>query len=234
MRCENLPDEGHNKLIWKRSRNRSRDKISRQSNTETWWRRTTARLLGVSFGSYRRRCRDLLIGHRGYVPLRRLGDVPLRRLSFEMHLLCRWDAQRGVVTTSPRRLIAGWSRSKWVMSQHNGLIEVDKNCLVPFLKQFKISYKSLMVIIFFINVKRIAWGDSIIHDLGLVFLKSLWFLEYIFLNLFLFFPDVFLIFHNRVTFHNTRNGSDDTAESEKKKRPFLMFIFNKFSQKLQE
>ena len=41
---------------------------------------TTVMLLGVSFGSYRRRRRDVLMGHRGYVPLRRLGDVPLRRL----------------------------------------------------------------------------------------------------------------------------------------------------------
>ena len=47
-------------------------------------RRTTARLLGVSFGSYRRRQRDVLMGRRGYVPLRRLGDVPLRR-SWVLH-----------------------------------------------------------------------------------------------------------------------------------------------------
>ena len=39
----------------------------------------TTRLLGVSFGSYRRRRRDVLMGRRGYVPLRLLGDVPLRR-----------------------------------------------------------------------------------------------------------------------------------------------------------
>ena len=44
--------------------------MSRQHNSETWWRRTTGGLLGVSFGSYRR--------HRRYVPLRRLGDVLLR------------------------------------------------------------------------------------------------------------------------------------------------------------
>ena len=44
-----------------------------------WWRRTTATLLGASFGSYRRLRRDVLMGRSGYVPLRRLGDVPLRR-----------------------------------------------------------------------------------------------------------------------------------------------------------
>ena len=52
-----------------------------------WWRRTTATLLGVSFGGYRRLRRDALMGRGGYVPLRRLGDllterrhyVPMRR-----------------------------------------------------------------------------------------------------------------------------------------------------------
>ena len=55
MRHGNLPDGGHDKIIWKRSRDRCRDKASRQRNFETLWRRTTATLLGVSFGSSRRR-----------------------------------------------------------------------------------------------------------------------------------------------------------------------------------
>ena len=59
MRRENLLDGGHNKGIWKRSRDRRRDKVSRQRNSETWWRRTTATLLRVSFGSYKRTCRDV-------------------------------------------------------------------------------------------------------------------------------------------------------------------------------
>ena len=90
MRRENLPAGGHDKVIWKRSRDRSRDKASRQRNSETWWRRTTATLLGVSFGSYRRRRRDVLMGRSGYVPLRRLGDVPLRR-RWVFHLRLIWD-----------------------------------------------------------------------------------------------------------------------------------------------
>ena len=49
-----------------------------QHNSETWWRRTIATLLRVSFGTYRRCRRDLLMRYRGYVPMRRLGDVPLR------------------------------------------------------------------------------------------------------------------------------------------------------------
>ena len=138
------------------------DKASRQCSSETWWRRTTATLLGVSFGSYRRCCRDVLMGRRGYVPLRRPGDVPLRHrwvfhlrliwdivetywwdvvirhlktssqhtnktswrrttetslrrstetslgVSFETYLRRRWEVQRDIVTTSPRRLVAGW------------------------------------------------------------------------------------------------------------------------------
>ena len=62
MRRENLPDGGHEKVIWRRSRDRSRGKASRQRHSETWWRRTTVMLLGVSFGSYRRRRRDVLNG----------------------------------------------------------------------------------------------------------------------------------------------------------------------------
>ena len=154
MRRENLPAGGHDKVIWKRSRDRSRDKASRQRNSETWWRRTTATLLGVSFGSYRSRHRDILMGRGGYVPLRcrwvfhlRLiwdvmethwWDVVIRPLetlsrhsnktlwrrttetswrrstetslgvSFETYLRRRWDVQRDVVTTSPRRRFAGW------------------------------------------------------------------------------------------------------------------------------
>ena len=61
MRRENLPAEGDDKVIWKRSGDRSRDKASRQRNSETWWRCTAATLLGVSFGSYRRRRRDILM-----------------------------------------------------------------------------------------------------------------------------------------------------------------------------
>ena len=75
MRRENLPDGGQ--IIWKLSRDYRRDKASRQRNLETWWRRTTATLLGVSFGSYRRRRIDVLMGLRGYVPLRRRWVIRL-------------------------------------------------------------------------------------------------------------------------------------------------------------
>ena len=59
--------------------------------------------MGVSFETCLR-CRE-------DVPLRRLGDVPLRRqlgVSFETYLRRHWDVQRDVVTTSLRRLVAGW------------------------------------------------------------------------------------------------------------------------------
>ena len=55
MRHESLPDGGRLKIIWKCSTDRSRDKASRQRNSETSWRRTAVTLLGASFGSYRRR-----------------------------------------------------------------------------------------------------------------------------------------------------------------------------------
>ena len=90
MRRENLPAGGHDKVIWKRRRDRSRDKASQQRNSETWWTRTIATLLGVSFGSYRRRRRDVLMGRRGYILLRRFGDVPLIR-GWVFHLRLIWD-----------------------------------------------------------------------------------------------------------------------------------------------
>ena len=47
--------------------------------------------------------------HLGYVPLRRLSDVLLRRRwVFDTYPRRHWDVQRDVVTTSPRRLVAGW------------------------------------------------------------------------------------------------------------------------------
>ena len=67
MRPENLPYVGHDKVIWKCSSDGTRDKAPRQSNSEMWWRCTTATLLGVSFGSYKRRRRDVIMGRRGYV-----------------------------------------------------------------------------------------------------------------------------------------------------------------------
>ena len=91
MRCENLPVEGHGKVIWKRSRHHSRDKASLQCNSETRWRRIAATLLGFSFGSYRRRCRDVQMRRCGYVPLRRLGDVPLWHC-WVFHLRLIWSA----------------------------------------------------------------------------------------------------------------------------------------------
>ena len=98
MRCENLPGECHDKVIWKRSRHHSRDKASRQCNSETWWRRIAATLLGVSFGSNRRRCRDVQMRRRGYVPLRRLGwhaTVTLLGVSFETYLIRCGDVLMG-------------------------------------------------------------------------------------------------------------------------------------------
>ena len=46
----------------------------------------------------------------------------------------------------------------------------------------------------------------------------MWFLGYIVLNLFLFSPDFFLIFHNTITIYNTRNRNNDTTESQKAKK----------------
>ena len=63
-----------------------------QRNSEAWWRRTTAMLLSVSFGTYRRRHRHVLMGRQRYVPLKRLGDIPLRR-HWMFHLRLIWDVK---------------------------------------------------------------------------------------------------------------------------------------------
>ena len=77
--------------------------MSQQRNSETRWRCTTATLLSVWFGTYRRRRRDVLMGLQRYVPLRSLGDVTLRR-RWLFHLRLFWDVEEthwwGVVVTS--------------------------------------------------------------------------------------------------------------------------------------
>ena len=46
MRCENLPHGGHDKVIWKCRRDHSRDKASRQRNSETRLRRLHSDIKG--------------------------------------------------------------------------------------------------------------------------------------------------------------------------------------------
>ena len=60
-------------------------------------------------GSYRRRRTDVLIGRRGYVPLRRIGDVALRR-HWVLHLRRTCDASRTYREMLLRRPVARWSQ----------------------------------------------------------------------------------------------------------------------------
>ena len=73
---------------------------------ETCLRRRGDVLMGRRCYVLLRRRLDVSIRRRGDVPLRRLGDVPTRR-RWVFHL-GRTCVQRDVVTTSPRRHIAGW------------------------------------------------------------------------------------------------------------------------------
>ena len=50
-----LPDGGNDKVKENRI----------ETYSDTWWRRITATLLGVSFGTYRKRCKGVLMGRRG-------------------------------------------------------------------------------------------------------------------------------------------------------------------------
>ena len=75
MRRENLLYEGNEKVISKRSRHHSRHKVSRQRNSDAWWRRTneTSWLRApetsfrVSYETYQRRRwdkhRDVVMRH---------------------------------------------------------------------------------------------------------------------------------------------------------------------------
>ena len=91
MRRENLSDEGMTKKIENVLdtvvETRYRNKATRKHGGDV---ATTARLLDDSFWSYRRLCRDVLIGHHVYGPLRRFGDFPLRR-RLVLHLRCTCD-----------------------------------------------------------------------------------------------------------------------------------------------
>ena len=82
--------------------------MSRQRNSETWWRHITATLLEVSFGSYRRCCRDVLMGRRGYVPLRHLWVFHLR-LIWDVVETYWWD----VVITSPWDVVTTSNKMSW-------------------------------------------------------------------------------------------------------------------------
>ena len=88
MRRENLPDWAHDKVTWKRSRGfltRHRNNIPLRRS-----------LLSASFGTYRRRSRDVLMGSQGYVPLRRCWVFHLR-LDWDVKETHWWDV---VVTFS--------------------------------------------------------------------------------------------------------------------------------------
>ena len=111
MRRENLPVGGHDKVTWERSRNHSRDKASRQRNSETWWRRTTMTLLGVSFASYRRRRRDVLMGHREYVPLRRCWVFHLRPIEMSWRPANGASSLRPLETSSRHTNKTPWRRT---------------------------------------------------------------------------------------------------------------------------
>ena len=84
MRRGNLPDWVHDKATWKH-RDR-RNNVTPTCGGDV----PQQRYLGVSFGIYRKRCRDVVMGRRGYVPPRRLGDAPMRgRWVFNLSLV--WD-----------------------------------------------------------------------------------------------------------------------------------------------
>ena len=125
--------------------------------TETsWWRTTETSLPNdVSFETCLRRRGDKLIGRCCYVPLRRRhniqirrrGNVLLRHLSYFVGCFI-WDMPatslgrtERVVTTSSRRLVAGWVSSsfccyKFYISMFFHIFHsFSKNCVIHKLKR---------------------------------------------------------------------------------------------------
>ena len=120
MRRGNLPDEGHNKITWKRIRDllrRRRDNVTLKRGgdvlqrrywvfylgltgdvVDTSWWSTNETSLGVSFETCLRRCEDVLMRRCRYVLLRSHHDVPIK---------CCGDI-------SLRRLDDVSSRRRWV------------------------------------------------------------------------------------------------------------------------
>ena len=78
MRRRNLPDGGYGKVISMCSRDlptRRREKVTQRRGGDV-----PQQLFWMFYlGGYRRRRRDVLMGRRGYVSLKRLGNVPLGR-----------------------------------------------------------------------------------------------------------------------------------------------------------
>ena len=109
-----------------------------------WWRCTTATILGVSFGTYRRRGTDVLMGRRENVPLRRLGDVPLSWDIVECFIWALFERSRrrtdktlllGPLETSSRRSNkTSWRRTtetSWlgdVPSRHRWVFHLRLTC----------------------------------------------------------------------------------------------------------
>ena len=132
MRRGNLPDGGHDKVIWKRSRDlltRRFDNVTPRRGEdvpqrcywgfhlgltgdveetsfgvsfETYFRRRGDVLMGLHCYVFLRRCQDVPIRRSGDVPLRRLGDVPLRR-RWVFHLRPTYDVTGTYRETSLRR-----------------------------------------------------------------------------------------------------------------------------------
>ena len=97
--------------------------------TETSWWRTTEKLLGISFEACLRHCRDVPMGCRCYVLLRRRPDVPIRhcedacldnlppKCCWVFHLILACDVAGTYTETSLRRfhdvLLPDRSIFKW-------------------------------------------------------------------------------------------------------------------------
>ena len=73
-------------------------------------------------------------------------------VSFETYLRRRWDVQRDVAATSPRRLNAGWGNTNHELVSN---IDVEKTCF------FNVKLKLLFFFLFFLSV---FFSFTNIHD----------------------------------------------------------------------
>ena len=89
-----------------------------------------ATILSVSFGTYRRRRKDVKIERQGYLPLRLLGDVPLRPC-WVFHLRCTCHVAVAYRDTLLRRrydvlLPGGLALTSYILKHKNDVLKKTK------------------------------------------------------------------------------------------------------------
>ena len=153
----------------KRSRDRSRDKASRQGNSETSWIRTTETpcwrttetSLDVSFDTLLRRCWDVLMERCYYISLRRRHNIPIRRCEDELlRRLGNVPLRRHWVIHLRRTCdVAGMYREMSLRRPHDVLLPGGLSFFRASIAKFLIVFE-VFLIFAFSNLILSSWRES--------------------------------------------------------------------------